>query len=155
MNNGSRQWAPLALRIVLGAGFIYHGWPKLFSVVGHEQFAGTLVSLGIPGAQLMSWVVAVVEVVGGLALLLGAWTQWVAIPLIVEILVALFTVHLSQGFSFIHVIGMENGQPVYGLPGWEVDLLYLGGLITLLLGGAGALSVDSARLHGGRVLAEG
>ena len=57
-------------------------------------------------------------------------------------LVAMFKVHLRYGFSSIKTIGLGADGPVFGPPGYEVNLLYIAGLVALLLGGAGALSVD-------------
>jgi putative oxidoreductase len=57
-------------------------------------------------------------------------------------LVAMFTVHLKYGFSSINTIGLTQNGPQFGPPGYEVNLLYIAGLLPLMLGGAGALSVD-------------
>ena len=83
--------------------------------------------------------------VGGIALLAGAFITVVAGLLIIHQLVTLLTVHLHAGFSFINVTGMTATGPQFGLPGYEVNLLFIAGLLALLLGGAGALSVDGAR----------
>src|SRR6516164_661069 len=57
-------------------------------------------------------------------------------------LVAMFTVHLKYGFSSINTIGLTRDGPQFGPPGYEVNLLYIAGLLSLILGGAGALSLD-------------
>src|SRR6266511_1446114 len=76
------------------------------------------------------------------------WPLSLRILLGIGMLVALFTVHLSQGFSFIHIKGMTpEGTPQFGMPGIEVNLLYLAGLIALLIGGSGPLSVDERVLR--------
>ena len=62
--------------------------------------------------------------------------------LIVEMLVAMLKVHLPQGFIFIHITAMTTAGPQFGMPGYEVNLLYIAGLLALLLGGAGPASVD-------------
>src|SRR5262249_13709885 len=54
----------------------------------------------------------------------------------------MFTVHLKYGFSSINTIGLTADGPIFGPPGYEVNLLYIAGLISLMLGGAGALSID-------------
>jgi putative oxidoreductase len=77
-----------------------------------------------------------------LALLVGAFVQLAAIPLVVNMLVAMFTVHLPQGFNFINITGITDAGPQFGMPGYEVNLLYIAGLVNLMLGGAGALSVE-------------
>jgi putative oxidoreductase len=139
------RWAPLPLRLVIGFAFMYHGWPKLFTSAGHGGFVGNLHGIGVPAPEPAAWALAVLEVLGGLALLIGAFTTVVAALLIVHQLVALLTVHLSAGFSFVHVTGMTASGPQFGLPGYEVNLLFIAGLLALLLGGPGAASVDAAR----------
>ncbi len=137
-----RDWAPLSLRLAIGFGFVYHGFPKVFSSAGHESFVGMLQMIGVPAPGLAAWVVGIVELIGGLALLAGAFVQLAAIPLIINMLVAMFTVHLPQGFNFMNITGMTDSGPQFGMPGYEVNLLYIAGLVTLMLGGAGALSVE-------------
>jgi putative oxidoreductase len=146
MSRAWSQWAPLPLRLVLGFAFIYHGWPKLFTGAGHSGFVANLQGIGVPAPELSGWAIALVEVFGGLALLIGAFTAVVAGILIIHQLGALFTVHLSAGYSFVHVTGMSASGPQFGLPGYEVNLLFIAGLLALLLGGPGAPSVDAARM---------
>ena len=78
-----------------------------------------------------------IEILGGLAILAGAFVAVVSIPLIVMMLVAMFTVHLRYGFSAINTIGLTADGPQFGPPGYEVNLLYIAGLLALILGGAG------------------
>lgn len=139
----SREWAPLPLRLMLGVGFIYHGWPKVFSAGGHQLFAGMLGGLGLPAPGLIAWLVAWAEIVGGLALIAGAFLGVVSAVLIVDMLVAMFTVHLPHGFNFVNIIGMGKQGPVFGMPGAEVNLLYIAGLLALAIGGAGAWSATT------------
>lgn len=127
---------------MLGFGFAYHGFPKLFSGQERAAFEGMLPGIGVPAAGLMSWVVGIVEFFGGLALIAGAFVAVVAVLGIIEMLVATFTVHLASGFSFINITGMGESGPIFGMPGYEVTLLYIAGFLTLALAGAGALSVD-------------
>ncbi len=86
---------------------------------------------------------------GGLAILAGAYVAAVSTPLICSMLVAMFKVHLRYGFSAIKTIGLTSDGPLFGPPGYEVNLLYVAGLLALALGGAGALSLDRwrARRH--------
>jgi putative oxidoreductase len=83
-----------------------------------------------------------VELLGGLAIFVGAFVELVSVPLIVMMLVAMFTVHLKYGFSSINTIGLSRNGPLFGPPGYEINLLYIAGLLALILGGAGPLSVD-------------
>lgn len=146
MSKAWSQWAPLPLRLILGFAFIYHGWPKLFTGAGHSGFVANLRGIGVPAPELSGWMLGALEVFGGLALLIGAFTAVVAGLLIIHQLVALFTVHLSAGYSFVHVTGMTASGPQFGLPGYEVNLLFIAGLLALLLGGSGVPSVDAARV---------
>jgi putative oxidoreductase len=135
------QWAPLLLRAVMGYGFMLHGWAKLSR--GPANFEKLLVQLGVPLHHAASWVVPFVELLGGFAILIGAFATLAAIPLIAVMLTAMFTVHLKYGFSSIKTIGLGLDGPLFGPPGYEVALLYIAGLIAIILGGAGMLSVDS------------
>ena len=138
------RYAPVVLRVMLAIGFLYHGLPKLGGA-GHGQFQGMLGMIGVPAPGLMSWLVAIVEVAGALALLAGAYTTIVSLLLLVEMLVAIIKVHGANGFSFMHIKGMTEQGPQFGMPGYEVNLLYIAMLLALVLGGAGKWSVDERR----------
>ena len=135
-----RPWAPLPLRLVIGYGFVAHGWAKLSR--GPEGFARLLEQIGAPLPGVTAWVSTFVEILGGLAILAGAFVAAVSIPLIVMMLVAMFTVHLRYGFSAINTIGLTPDGPQFGPPGYEVNLLYIAGLLALILAGAGPCSID-------------
>jgi putative oxidoreductase len=135
-----RQWAPLPLRLVIGYGFMAHGWAKLSR--GPAGFARLLEQIGAPLPEVTAWVSTLIEVLGGLAILAGAFVAAVSIPLIVMMLVAMFTVHLRYGFSAINTIGLKADGPQFGPPGYEVNLLYIAGLLALILGDAGLFSID-------------
>ena len=125
------RWAPywaLPLRLILGGSLIAHGVAKFQDIAGTAGFFG---SVGIPAPGAMAWVVALLEVGGGLLLIAGALTAVVTSLLIANMLVAMFTVHWENGFFF-------TNQP----PGVEVNVLFIAGLLALLLGGPGPLSVD-------------
>jgi len=139
----SQQWAPLPLRIMLGIAFLYHGWPKVFTSQGHQGFAGMLGSLGVPAPAMTAWLVGLAEVVGGLALIAGAFVAIASVVLIIDMLVAMFMVHLPNGFNFVNITGTGKQGPVFGMPGAEVNLLYIAGLLALAIGGAGGWSVDT------------
>ncbi|QDV36333.1 DoxX family protein [Tautonia plasticadhaerens] len=134
------RWAPLPLRLIIGFGFMAHGWAKLSR--GPAGFAKLLDRIGAPLPETTAWVSTFVELVGGLAIFVGAFVEVVCVPLIVMMLVAMFTVHLKYGFSSIHTIGLTADGPRFGPPGYEVKLLYIAGLVSLILGGAGVMSVD-------------
>jgi len=141
----SGHWAPLPLRLIIGFGFMAHGWAKLSR--GPSGFAKLLAQIGAPLPEAAAWASTFVELLGGLAIFVGAFVEVVSIPLIVMMLVAMFTVHLKYGFSSINTIGLTADGPKFGPPGYEVNLLYIAGLISLILGGAGALSIDRLLLR--------
>jgi putative oxidoreductase len=143
-----RQWATLPLRLIIGYGFVAHGWAKLSR--GPEGFARLLEQIGAPFPEVTAWVSTFIEIFGGLAILAGAFVAVVSIPLIVMMLVAMFTVHLRYGFSAINTIGLTADGPQFGPPGIEVNLLYIAGLLALGLGGAGPISIDKLRARNWR-----
>src|SRR3712207_2186784 len=93
----TQAWGLTVLRIVTGIIFVMHGWQKI-AMFGLAGFTGFLTELGVPAPGIAAVIVIAVEVVGGLALILGLGTRWVAIPLALDMLVALLTVHLAAGF---------------------------------------------------------
>lgn len=149
LNDGRwSRWAPVALRLVIGFGFVAHGWAKLSR--GPDKFAAVLRWIEFPLPDAMAWVVTLVEILGGLAIMAGAFVTLVSIPLIVIHLVAIFTVHIQNGFSSVRTVGLTEAGPQFGPPGYEINLLYLAGLLALILAGPGALSVDGAMTRGER-----
>ncbi len=134
------EWALLPLRLMIGFGFVAHGYAKLSA--GPEKFVDILQAIGVPAPGLAGWVTPFVELCGGLAVIAGALLPLVSIPLALILLVAMFTVHLPFGFSSIKLMAITEHGPLFGTPGYEVDLLYLAGLLTLVLGGPGPFSVD-------------
>src|SRR5215471_13759551 len=87
-----RQWVPLPLRLIIGYGLMAHGWAKLSR--GPAGFAKLLEQIGAPLPEVTAWVSTLIEILGGSAILAGAFVGAVSIPLIVLMLVAMFTVHL-------------------------------------------------------------
>jgi putative oxidoreductase len=134
------QWAPVPLRIVMGVGFVVHGWAKWSR--GPASFGKLLHQVDVPLPGLTAWIVTALELFGGLALIIGAFVAFVSVPLIISMLVAMFTVQVRYGFSAIKTIGLNENGPVFGPPGYEVNLLYVAGLLVLILAGAGPCSID-------------
>jgi len=132
MGNGStpKSWGIALLRVVVGVTFLMHGGQKLF--MGFHNVAGFLGSLGIPLPTLAAIVLTLVEFVGGIALILGLLTRYVAALLTVDMVVALIRVHAKNGFF------ASTG-------GVEFPLLLLVSNINLMLAGAGALGIDTLR----------
>lgn len=145
MKDSLSKFAQLPLRLIFGIGFVYHGFPKLFSSEGHTMFLGMLQQIGVPAADLMSWAIGVLEFLGGLALIAGALVKITSVLLGIDMLVAVFTVHLPNGFSFMNITAMTEKGPQFGMPGYEVPLLYFAGLFALVIAGAGPFSFDSIR----------
>lgn len=133
-------WYPIPLRMIVGFGFMQHGYAKLAR--GSDSFASILHALHVPMPWMMSWLTILVELVGGFAVFVGGLIPLVSLPMAVVLLVAIFTVHLPNGFSSIKIQSVTENGAHFGQPGYETDLLYLAGLAALVMGGAGPLSVD-------------
>jgi putative oxidoreductase len=115
------------LRVAVGLVFVMHGGQKLF-VWGIPGVTAAFTGMGIPLPALSAVVVTLVEFLGGLAYLAGFLTRWTAVPMAINMVVAMLAVHLKGGFF---------------LPaGLEYTLTLLGAHLTLALSGGGALSVD-------------
>ncbi len=134
------RWAPLPLRLIVGFGFMNHGFAKLGR--GSDAFAIILHALGVPAPHFMAWFTILMEIFGGLAVFLGAFVTLVSVPMAALLLVAMFTVHLPYGFSSIKLLAVTPAGPQFGPPGYETNLLYLACLTALVLGGSGPLAID-------------
>jgi putative oxidoreductase len=91
---------------------------------------------------LLAWATILIEIFGGLAVVIGFFIPLVSVPMMVVLLVAMFTVHLPNGFSSIKLLSVTEAGAHFGQPGYETDLLYLAALIALVLGGSGPLALD-------------
>ncbi len=116
------SFAPLALRLVLGAILLTHGMLKFMHLSSTAQFFS---HIGIPLAGVLAPLIAFLEVVGGLGLILGIGTRLFAVLLAGDLLVAILTAKLSAGF----------------VGGYEFELALIAGLISLLLSGPGRLAL--------------
>ena len=125
---------------IVGFGFMQHGFAKLSK--GPDAFAAILQAMGVPGPHFMAWLTILVELLGGFAVILGAFVTLVSLPMIVVLLVAMFTVHLPYGFSSIKLLAVSAAGARFGPPGYELDLLYIACLAALILGGSGPMAVD-------------
>ncbi|MFZ3281967.1 DoxX family protein [Pseudomonas sp.] len=122
------------LRIAVGVIFAAHGSQKLFGLFGGYGLAGTaqyMDSLGLHPGYLMATLAGGTEFFAGLALIIGLLVRPAALGLTFLSLVAIFTVHISNGLF------MANN-------GYEFALALLGGSLAVLIEGAGKLSVDRA-----------
>jgi len=114
------------LRVVVGIVFLMHGYQKLFTMHIHGV-AGFFSHLGIPLPAFAAIVVTLVEFVGGILLITGIATRIPAVLLSVDMLVAISTVHIKNGFFS---------------PGVEFPLTLLAAAICLALAGGGAASLE-------------
>ena len=133
-------WYAIPLRLIVGCGFFAHGFAKLER--GPEHFTSILHALGTPFPDVLSWATILVELAGGIMIVLGALVPLIAGPMILVLLVAIFTVHLPNGFSSIKLQSYDAAGAHFGQPGYETDLLYIAGILALCLAGAGPLSID-------------
>ena len=138
-----RRWSLLAMRVVVGGGFLIHGMAKLGR--GPEKFGRLLDVLGVPLPLANAWLVTLLEVFGGLAIVVGVAVAIVSVPLIATLVVAIATVHFRYGFSSVNTVGLTATGPVFGPPGYEVDLLYIACLLVLALLGPGPFALGRAR----------
>ena len=135
------RWAPLPLRLIVGYGFMEHGYAKLAR--GSDSFTHILQALGMPLPEVLAWATILIELLGGAAVLLGVGVPFASVPMAVVLLVAIFTVHLPYGFSSIKLQAVTAGAAHFGQPGYECDLLYLACLSALVMWGAGPLTVGA------------
>ncbi|GAA0254455.1 DoxX family protein [Haladaptatus pallidirubidus] len=93
----------LLIRLAVGSIMLIHGIGKLFSIgpatMPMTQFTGFLAGLGIPAPSVVAWIVALVELVGGLCILVGFLTRFAAFAVAINMLAATLLVHLPEGFS--------------------------------------------------------
>src|SRR5436190_12948743 len=116
------RWAPIPLRLIVGYGFMEHGFAKLAR--GLDAFPAILRALGVPAPHLMGWLTILVEIFGGLAVLLGALVPLASIPMAAVLLVAMITVHLPYGFSSIKLQAVTDAVVQFGPAGFYINCLY-------------------------------
>lgn len=129
---GTPRQAQLAIglvRIVAGVIFMAHGYQKFF-IMGIDGTTGFFTQIGVPLPGIMAIVIATLELVGGLALLLGVFARFIAIPLAFDILGAIVFVHIRNGFFVPR--------------GIEFVTLLLASAVAIAIAGPGALSIDAA-----------
>ena len=131
INDKTAPLAALLLRLSLGILFLAHVGLKLF-VFGIPGFVGYFASLGLPA--IAAYLTIVLELVGGIALILGIWASWVALPLAVEMLGTIALVHGANGWLFTNKGG-----------GWEYPAFWAIALVALFLLGDGAYAQRPAK----------
>ncbi len=123
-------WGLFVLRVVTGIIFAVHGYQKLSG--GIEMVGGFFASLGIPAALFFAYVVTFVELLGGIALIIGLFTRWASILLAINMIAALFLVHIGNGFY------VSKG-------GYEFVLILLAATVALFLEGSGCCAVSGKK----------
>ena len=118
----------LVFRVVMGAAFIFHGWPKIQNPMGWMGPDATM-------PAFLQFLAALSEFGGGIALILGLLTRVFALGLAVTMAVAAGMVHIPKGDPFV-----ASGP---GQPSWELAAVYFAGSVLYLLAGPGRWSVDA------------
>ncbi|MDR3524961.1 MAG: DoxX family protein [Acetobacteraceae bacterium] len=123
-------YAAFALRVALGVLSLAHVSLKIF-VFTPAGTAGFFQSLGLPGA--LAYLVIAVELLGGVALLLGVYARYAALAMVPVLLGAIVTVHGAAGFFFTNAHG-----------GWEFPAFWIVALLALAGLGDGAYALRSS-----------
>lgn len=122
--------AALVLRITVGSIFLAQGWPKAFGAPdvdrGRAGMTQLLAAKGLPLPLVLTWVVGIVEVVGGALVVVGLFTRIALGPLAVILVGAVVFVSWKRGFA----------------GGWDWPFSVLGACVALFLLGSGAWSLN-------------
>lgn len=145
MTTNLQKYAPLPLRMLLGIGCVHHGWHNVVMADERLAFTWMLSQIGITYPTMTLWIISLTSLFGGVALLTGAWVRTVTVPLAISLAAVLFLIHLPSGFDYVKLTAVTPQGQQFGMPGYEVSLLYMAGFLSLHLSGAGAYSVDAAR----------
>ena len=122
--------APVIVRVIVGVIMAAHGWQKLAG--GPANFGQMLGQMGVPLPTLTAWVVTLVELVGGVLLIVGLLSRLAALLLTIDLVVAILLVKVNVGLI----------APTEQVPGAELDLALIAGFLVILLMGPGSLSLD-------------
>jgi putative oxidoreductase len=132
------SWSHLVVRLALGVVFFAHGSQKVFGWFGGHGLGGTvrmLQGIGVP--PVAAALAAFIEFFGGCAMLVGLLARPASVGIIVVMLVAIAKVHGKHGF-FLNLGVAGKG------PGYEFNFVLIAMALSILIGGAGILSVDRA-----------
>ena len=142
---------PSLLRLAVGTVFVAHGLVKLLPVPGGgvPETVALFESLQFQAPYAVAMILGWVEVSGGVALVLGAYTGWTAFALLLTTAVTSWKLHLPHGLFLNWSLEPGVGH------GYEFDLLLIGALLSLMVTGAGSLSVDRARQSAAELEAAG
>jgi putative oxidoreductase len=133
------SWSHLVVRLALGVVFVAHGAQKVLGWFGGHGLSATINAfkgMGVPAPAAA--LAAFIEFLGGLALLVGFLARPAAVGIIVVMLVAVAKVHARHGF-FINFAGTPGKGH-----GYEFNFVLIAMALSILIGGAGVLSIDRA-----------
>ena len=136
------RFLPAIGRLLLCSIFVWAGYAKLMDPAATGQY---FIAAGVPAPALMVWVTIVIELLGGLLLLVGLKARWTGLVLALWSLITGFTIHLSAGLhSTDAMVAYDNMIHFYK------NLGLAGGMLYVAAFGAGPLSVDSMAGHRSR-----
>ncbi len=121
-----KDWPLLFMRLILAYGFL---GPAMMKINNMSAIIDWFSSMGIPFPEVNAYLAASSEIIGVFLLLFGFGVRLISIPLIIDMLVAIFTVHISHGFEA-------------GNNGFEIPLYYMIMLFTLFVYGSGKFSIS-------------
>jgi putative oxidoreductase len=127
--------APVIARLLVGTVMAVHGWDKLTAMTPSGFGEGMLGMLGVPAPVVFGWVVTLIELVGGVALIVGVLTRISALLNAMVLIGALLLVKVDIGL--LAPVGAE-------MPGAELEFGLLAGLLVVALLGPGKPSIDHA-----------
>ncbi|HET9635241.1 MAG TPA: DoxX family protein [Gemmatimonadaceae bacterium] len=122
-------WGMVPLRVVVGLVFLMHGGQKLF-IFGLAGTADIMGKLGLPIPTLCAVIVIAAELLGGAAIVLGAFTRLAGAVLAFEMVIAIIVARLHGGF--------------FAPYGYEFELTLLGACLTFALTGPGHISLEDS-----------
>jgi putative oxidoreductase len=123
---------PLLARILIGALFLTAGIRKAMTIAAT---AGYFAKLGFPGGEAVAWLAVIIEVGGGLLLIIGWQTRWVAWLLVLFTVIATGMAHRFWEFS-------DPGQYAGQMNNFLKNVAIIGGLLMFITHGPGSASVD-------------
>lgn len=117
-------WGVTAVRLAVGLILLVAGWAKF--MVGTEELTASFATMGIPAPRITGLFIMLLEIVGGILLILGIATRWVGLLFVIQFLVTTFYVRMPVGIA-----------------GARLDLMLLTGNILLFLAGPGRAAIDA------------